>query len=133
MSSVRKHRKNCVKKKPGARRRKRMATKQKQTEDKKVKYRTEEKDKKKKKHKHELLSLAHGGRRRVYYLSVAEKLSGRPKKNLFQMSLFSLLLQRSLLQLNLQCPLTRGFSGTKTRVPQNPPSPIDFRRTGKKG
>ena len=57
-----------------------MATKQKQTEDKKVKYRTEEKDKEKKKHKHELLSLAHGGRRRVYYLSVAEKLSGRPKK-----------------------------------------------------
>lgn len=54
-----------------------MATKQKQTEDKKVKYRTEEKDKKKKKNKHmnpiffELPSLAHGGRRRVYYLSVA--------------------------------------------------------------
>ena len=61
-----------------------MATKQKQTEDKKVKYRTEEKDKKKKKHKHELLSLAHGGRRRVYYLSVAEKLSGRPKKICFR-------------------------------------------------
>ena len=105
-----------------------MATKQKQTEDKKVKYRTEDKDKKKKKkkHKHELPSLAHGGRK-------AGKLSGRPKRNLFQMSLFSLLLQRSLLQLNLQCPLTRGFSGTKTRVPQNPPSPIDFRRPGRKG
>ena len=111
-----------------------MATKQKQTEDKKVKYRTEEKDKKKKKKKHkhmnpiffELPSLAHGGRK-------SGKLSGRPKRNLFQMSLLSLLLQRSLLQLNLQCPLTRGFSGTKTRVPQNPPSPIDFRRTGKKG
>ena len=109
-----------------------MATKQKQTEDKKVKYRTEEKDKKKKKHKHmnpiffELPSLAHGGRK-------AGKLSGRPKRNLFQMSLLSLLLQRSLLQLNLQCPLTRGFSGTKTRVPQNPPSPIDFWSPGRKG
>ena len=107
-----------------------MATKQKQTEDKKVKYRTEEKDKKKKKKKHkhmnsiffELPSLAHGGRK-----------AGKPKRNLFQMSLLSLLLQRSLLQLNLQCPLTRGFSGTKTRVPQNPPSPIDFRRPGRKG
>ena len=111
-----------------------MATKQKQTEDKKVKYRTEEKDKKKKKKKHkhmnsiffELPSLAHGGRK-------AGKLSGRPKRNLFQMSLLSLLLQRSLPQLNLQWPLTRGFSGTKTRVPQNPPSPIDFRRPGRKG